>query len=54
MVAGIFVVKKLIDDRIVGVLSRVLDFLGMLMKKFRPGQIGPAAKNIRYILDKMT
>ena len=47
-------IKKLIDDRIMSVLMGIVDYLGMMMKKLRPGLIGPANKNIRYILSKMT
>ena len=48
--AGIFAVRKTIDDRIMSVLTGIVDFFGMMMKKFRPGMIGPASKNVRYIL----
>jgi len=51
--AALFAVRKLIDDRIMSVLAGIVDFFGMMMRKFRPGLIGPASKNIRYILDRL-
>ena len=50
VIAGIFTVRKVIDDRIMSVLTGIVDFFGMLMKKFKPGLIGPASKNVKYIL----
>jgi hypothetical protein len=50
VMAGLFAVRKTIDDRIMSVLTGIVDFFGMMMRKFRPGMIGPASKNVRYIL----
>jgi len=51
--ASIFVVKKLIDENLLSLVIGVVDFFGMMMKKFRPGAIGQAVKNVRYILEKL-
>jgi hypothetical protein len=51
--ASIFVVRKLIDDKIINVLLLTVDFFGMVMKKFRPGPIGSVSKHIQHILMKM-
>lgn len=52
--ASVFVVKKLIDDRIMSVLMGIVDFFGMMMKKYRPKALGSANKNIRYILQRLS
>lgn len=52
--ASIFVVAKLIDDNLLSLLIAVVDYFGMMMKKFRPAAIGQAAKNVRYILEKLS
>ena len=31
-----------------------MDFFGMMMKKFRPGAIGQAVKNVGYVLEKLS
>ena len=54
MIAAIFVTKKLLNDKIMSVLISIIDFFGMVMKKFRPNAIGAASKNINQILQKLT
>lgn len=46
--------KKLIGDKIMTVLLSIVDFFGMVMKKFRPGPIGAASKNIQQIMEKLS
>lgn len=53
MTASVFVVMKLIDDRIMSVLIELVDFFGMMMKKCRPKQIGAANKHVRYVLERL-
>ena len=51
--AAVFVVRKLIDDRIISVLVGLVDFFGMMMKRFKPGQIAGALKHVQYIIEKL-
>lgn len=51
--ASVFVVRKLMDDKIISVLVGLMDFFGMMMKKFKPAQIGAASKHVQYILEKL-
>lgn len=53
ILASVFVVRKLMDDKIISILVGLMDFFGMMMKKFKPTQIGTASKNIQYILEKL-
>lgn len=46
-------VRKLIEDRVMSVLMGIVDFFGMMMKKYRPKAIGSASKNIRAVLLKL-
>ena len=36
------------------ILTGIIDYFGMMMKKLRPGLLGHVNKNIRYILDKLS
>jgi hypothetical protein len=36
------------------VLIAIVDFFGMTLKKFRPANIGVTAKNVKYILEKIS
>ncbi len=51
--ACIFVVKKLIDENLLSLVIGVVDFFGMMMKKFRPAAVGQTVKNVRYILERL-
>ena len=53
ILASVFVVRRLMDDKIISVLVVLMDFFGMMMKKFKPAQIGAASKHIQYILEKL-
>jgi hypothetical protein len=52
--ASIFVVRKLINDKIISVLSELIDFFDMLMRKFKPASNVSAASDIYYILNNMS
>ena len=48
--SSLFIVRKLIDDKILSVLTGIVDFFGVMMRNVRPGVVGAANKNVRYIL----
>jgi hypothetical protein len=35
------------------VLVGLVDFFGMMMKRFKPGQIAGALKHVQYIIEKL-
>ena len=51
--SSLFIVRKMIDDKILSVLIGVIDFFGMMLRNIRPGVVGPASKNVRYVLSKL-
>lgn len=54
VIASIYIIKKLIDDKILSVLVQIVDYFGMMMKKMKPKALGPTSKNIHYILQRLS
>jgi hypothetical protein len=52
--ASLFVIKRLMEDKIISVLLNTVDHFGMMMKKFRPNSINSAMSNVKSILQKLS
>ena len=48
-----FIIRKLMDDKIISVLVSIIDYFGMMMKKIRPGPIGPASYSTKLVLERL-